>query len=88
MSSIYYFAAWTDSGFLLGCYHQHNTIASATACISAAGGYVIADENGVMRALSGKEEAAFQCVMWGAPADYEADGIPFTPLRWTPKTQN
>ena len=29
-----YLAAWTDSGFLLGCSHQHQTIASAvTSCI-------------------------------------------------------
>jgi hypothetical protein len=49
-----YFAAWTDSGCLLGCCsHQHQTIASAAACIASAGGYVIAVEDGELRATSG-----------------------------------
>jgi hypothetical protein len=38
MNSIYYFAAWTDSGFLLGCDHEHQTVTEAVACISCAGG--------------------------------------------------
>ena len=60
MKSIYYFAAWTDSECLLGCDHEHQTITTAVACISCAGGYVIAVENGVLRALTDDEEAEFQ----------------------------
>jgi hypothetical protein len=52
MTSIYYSAAWTDSGFLLGCSHQHKTVTEATSCIPCAGGYVVAVENGVMRSLA------------------------------------
>jgi hypothetical protein len=61
MNSIYYFAAWTDSGFLLGCDHEHKTVPEAVACISCAGGYVIAVENNVFRALTDEEEAECQC---------------------------
>ena len=61
MNSIYYFAAWTDSGFLLGCDHEHQTVTDAVACISCAGGYVIAVENNVLRALTDEEEAECQC---------------------------
>ena len=60
MSSMYYSAAWTDSGFLLGCSHEHETIAEADSCIPCAGGYVVGVENGVMRSLTAEEEAEFQ----------------------------
>src|SRR5207248_819184 len=60
MPSLYYFAAWTDSGCLLGCDHQHQTVMSATSCIACAGGYVVAVENGELRALEDEEEAEFQ----------------------------
>ena len=63
MSSIYYFAAWTDSGCLLGCDHEHQTVCEAVAYISCAGGCVIALESSVYRALNDIEEAEFQ----GAP---------------------
>jgi hypothetical protein len=63
MSSLYYCAAWTDSGFLLGCSHQHKTVAEAASCIPCAGGYVVGIENGVMRSLTAEEEAEFQCVV-------------------------
>ena len=56
MTSIYYFAAWTDCGCLLGCSHEHGTVGEAVACFSCAGGYVVAVENGVLRALTTKEE--------------------------------
>jgi hypothetical protein len=61
MTSIYYSAAWTDSGFLLGCSHQHKTVTEATSCIPCAGGYVVAVENGAMRCLRAEEEVEFQC---------------------------
>ncbi len=60
MKSIYYFAAWTDSECLLGCDHEHQTVTTAVACISCAGGYVIAVENGALRALTDDGEAEFQ----------------------------
>jgi hypothetical protein len=41
MKSIHYSAAWTDSGFLLGCSHEHETIVDADSCIPCAGGYVV-----------------------------------------------
>jgi len=67
MSSMYYFAAWTDSGFLLGCSHEHETIAEADSCIPCAGGYVVAVENGVMCSLTAEEEAEFQRVHYAPP---------------------
>jgi len=65
MKDLYYFAAWTDSGCLLGCDHHHQTVASAAACISCGGAYVIAVENGKYRALNNVEEAEFQKAMYG-----------------------
>lgn len=65
MTPLYYFAAWTDSGCLLGCDHEHATVISAAACISCAGGYVIAVENGRYRELNQKEEKIFQFAMYG-----------------------
>ena len=65
MRLVYYFAAWTDSGCLLGCDHQHETVISATACISHAGCYVIAVEDGELRALTDQEEIGFQHAMRG-----------------------
>lgn len=65
MSSTFYFSAWTDSDCLLGCDHQHPTVTSATACTSFAGGFVIAVEKGVLRALDDVEEAEFQKAMYG-----------------------
>lgn len=59
---MYYSAAWTDSGFLLGCSHEHETIVEADSCIPCAGGYVVGVENGVMRSLTAEEEAEWQRV--------------------------
>jgi hypothetical protein len=66
MSSTFYFSAWTDSGCLLGCPHEHPTVTSAVACIACAGGYVIAIEKGVLRALTDVEEVEFQKAMYGS----------------------
>jgi len=71
MSSIYYFAAWTDSVRLLGCDHEHQTVSEAMSCISCAGGYVIAVENKVYRALNDVEEAEFQGAPRGVPKPAE-----------------
>jgi hypothetical protein len=40
-------------------------MASAVACISCAGGYVVAVENGKMRALNDAEEREFQRLVHG-----------------------
>jgi hypothetical protein len=69
MASTFYFSAWTDSGCLLGCDHEHQTVTSATACISHAGGYVIAVEKGVLRALTDAEEVEFQTANYGSKAE-------------------
>jgi hypothetical protein len=78
MPPTFYFSAWTDSGCLLGCDHEHQTVTSAAACISSAGGYVIAAEEGVLRALTDPEEAEFQQARYGIKAEAEqcftADG--------------
>jgi hypothetical protein len=57
---MHYSAAWTDSGLLLACSHEHETIREADSCIPCAGGYVVGVENGVMRSLTAEEEAEFQ----------------------------
>lgn len=57
---MHYFAAWTDSGCLLGCSHEHLTVSEAAACISFAGSYLVAVDKGVLRALTDEEEAEFQ----------------------------
>jgi hypothetical protein len=79
--NIYYFASWTDSGFLLGCDHEHQTVAEAVDCnssISHAGSYVVAVENDVLRTLTDIEEAEFQRTPRKQPQrvelQYEASG--------------
>jgi hypothetical protein len=69
MPPTFYFSAWTDSGCLLGCFHEHQTVTSAAACISCAGGYVIAVEKEVLRALTDAEELEFQYAMYGSSAE-------------------
>jgi len=61
MSSMHYFAAWTECGCLISCWHEHTTVAEAASCIRCAGGYVVAVENSVMRSLSEEEESEFKC---------------------------
>jgi hypothetical protein len=62
----YYFAAWTDNDCLVGCDHEHKTVTSAAACISAAGGYVVAVTKRRLRALNDAEEIEFQGAMRGS----------------------
>ena len=62
MKPTYYSAAWTDSGFLLGCPHEHETLVGAISCIPCAGGYVVGIKNGVVRSLTHTEESEFQAV--------------------------
>ena len=61
---VYYYAAFTDSGCIIGCQHHHATIISAVSCISAPGGYVIAVENNENRQLNEAEELVFQNAMY------------------------
>jgi len=72
MSSMHYFAAWTECGCLLGCSHEHETIMEADSCIPWAGGYVVAVENGVVRSLTGEEESEFQRVHYAPRTDNPA----------------
>jgi hypothetical protein len=60
---MYYSAAWTDSEFLLGCSHEHETIVEAASCIPCAGGYAVGVENGAIRSLTTEEEPEFQCAV-------------------------
>jgi hypothetical protein len=69
---VFYSAAWTDSGFLLGCSHEHETIVEAASCIPCAGGYVVAVENGAMRSLTAEEESEFRCAVPSHSADNPA----------------
>jgi len=78
MPSLYYFAAWTDSGCFCGCDHQHRTIASAVACIPCAGGYVVAVQENECRELNRKEETEFQEALSG----YEERKRKFGLLAW------
>jgi len=70
MKSTFYSAVWTECGILLSdCWHEHGTIGEADSCISRAGGYVVAIENGVMRGLTPAEEAEFQRVHYAPRTD-------------------
>ena len=80
----HYFAAWTDSGCLLGCDHEHPTIASAVACIPCAGGYVVAVENGTLHALNDNEVFEFQAAMYGALSQKRL--APPNGLKWIEET--
>jgi hypothetical protein len=85
MTKIYYFAAWTDSGCLLGCDHEHRTVISATACINVAGGYVVAVETR-LRELNETEEAEFQLAKYGFDADAKTGAAPLRRFGWRPAT--
>ncbi len=86
MNKIYYFAAWTDSGCLLGCDHEHQTVLSATACINVAGGYVVAVETR-LRELNEMEEAEFQLAKYGFGPDAKAWRSRLRRLGWLPATR-
>jgi hypothetical protein len=73
MRRIYYYAASTDSGCIIGCPHQHATVVSAVACISAPGGYVIAVENNENRRLNDAEELLFQKAMYNTSREQLLD---------------
>jgi hypothetical protein len=51
------------------CFHTHSTVISAVACISSAGDYIIAQEDGVFRALNKAEEAEYKYAIYGAATE-------------------
>ena len=66
MNATSYYAAYAESRYAVtACFHDHHTIYSAAACIHSAGGYVVAVEDGVLRALTGTEDLEFQKAMRG-----------------------
>jgi hypothetical protein len=65
MGKRYFVAVYTDSGCLIACEHKHPNVSTAAACISQAGGYVVAARRGKFRALTDSEEAQFQVAMYG-----------------------
>lgn len=77
MAARCYCAAWTDSGLLLGCDHQHLTVVAAVVCAQSTGasGYVVAMEDGVIRELNDSEEREFQLAMYGTGVAHERVGL-------------
>lgn len=66
MTNTCYHAAYADGGkFLRLCPHQHPTVISAVACISSAGEYVVAVENGAVRELMKVEEVEYEYAIYG-----------------------
>jgi len=81
---MHYYAASTDSGCLLVCDHEHQTVISAAACMSCAAGYVVAVENGRLRALNEAEEAEFQHALYGGMVERVFKGIAgILPAKWS-----
>jgi|GEM_PF-6886508 hypothetical protein len=67
MPTTYHRSAYTgDPNGLRLCPHAHTTVISAVACITSAGEYVVAQEDGVFRALNQTEEAEYQFAIYGA----------------------
>ena len=66
MPTTYHRAASTD-GYGWLCPHAHGTVISATACITSAGDYIVALEDGVFRALTQVEQAEYEYAIYGEP---------------------
>ena len=64
MATIYHRAERTDGALYL-CSHVHLTVISAVACISAAGEYIVARENGVFRTLTDVEQVEYEYAVYG-----------------------
>lgn len=47
------------------CSHAHATLVSAVACISSAGEYILAQEDGVFRALIDAEQVEYKYAIYG-----------------------
>ncbi len=67
MSTLYYFAANTDSGCVISCGHEHATLVGAVACLPTvgAGGYVIAFQDGQERTLDQEEQLEVHAAIYG-----------------------
>jgi hypothetical protein len=65
MGKRHFVAVHTDSDCLVGCDHRHPNVTTATACISQAGGYVVAVRRRKLLQLTEREEAEFQKAMYG-----------------------
>jgi hypothetical protein len=68
MATTYHRAECTDGGLRL-CSHTHATLVSAVACISSAGEYIVARENGVFRALTNVELVEYEYAIYGGAID-------------------
>lgn len=63
--STHYCAAYAEGKCFTTCFHQHQTVHSAAACIEQAGSYVVAVENGSIRSLTKAEEKEFRTAIYG-----------------------
>jgi hypothetical protein len=77
--STFYFAAHYDSEVLIGCKHPHSTVISAANCISCAGGFVVAVEDGNQRALNPKEQRDSDIAVHGRASERQRR---FSLLEW------
>ncbi|HEX6802218.1 MAG TPA: hypothetical protein VF133_00935 [Terriglobales bacterium] len=65
MAKRHFIAVYTDSGCPIACEHKHPNVATAAACISQPGGYVVAARGRKFEPLTESEEAQFQAAMYG-----------------------
>ena len=87
MGKTHYVAVHTDSGCICGCEHKHPNIATATACISEPGGYVVAVRRRKYRPLNEAEEIEFQKAMYGRDEERRHKFPRLAPLLHGLKTQ-
>jgi len=69
MATTYHRAECTDGGLRL-CSHAHATLISAVACISSAGEYIVARQDGVFRALTDVEQVEYEYAIYGGAIDH------------------
>jgi len=70
MAITYHRAECTDGvNSLRLCSHAHATLVSAVACISSAGEYIVAQEDGVFRALTDVEQVEYKYAIYGGDID-------------------
>jgi hypothetical protein len=65
MGKRHFVAVYTECNCILACSHKHPNVATATACISHPGGYVVAVRRRKLVPLTPTEEAEFQTAMYG-----------------------
>jgi hypothetical protein len=68
MATTYHRAECTDGGLRL-CSHVHATLVSAVACLSSAGEFIVAKENGFFRALTNVEQMEYKHAVYGRAID-------------------